>query len=614
MRRSVLIFLLAVWPMAAQFNGAVQGAITDPTSSSVPNAKVTLNNQETNVRQATRTSSAGFYRFSGLSPGQYSLTVEAPGFKTESRQNITVSAEQLQGVNINLTPGAITESVTVSSASAPGLRTESADIGRTITSTEIQRLPQFNRDPYELLRFTPGVFGNGARDSSGNAVALPNTTGPGGSNASIFQTENQVAISANGQRLSDNNYMVDGVTVNSLNWGGAAVLTPNQESVKEITVQSESYSAEYGRNSGAQVQVVSKNGTDQFHGSGFFKYNDPGLNAFNRYGGPLNAPAVRVENKFRQYGGSLGGPIIKTHLFFFFSYEGLTNRANKPYTSWVETSQYRQAVIAARPNSVTAKIFQDPGVTPRIISVLNSPCPSGFAPGTCQVVNGGVDLGSLTGAASQYVDIGKNPTGAGLDGIPDMQFAQIAAPSSQRGNQYNARVDYSIGSNAFAFSTYLTPFSGSQSDNTAASRPMADLSNKPFNSAYTLTFNRIFTPTLFNEARVNLTRFTSNQVAASSNVNFGIPRVEVQDLPIDRIRFGAPQADTTPAIFAQNTYEFSDTLSKVLGRHAFKAGIIIRKEQNNDNLAGGARPLYFPGSLEPRQQRAHLRTDQRQSR
>jgi hypothetical protein len=592
MTRSLLIFLLAVSPAAAQFNAAIQGTVTDSTSSSVPNAKVTLTNRETNIQQSTQTSGTGFYRFSGLAPGRYALSIEASGFKKESRENISVSAEQLQGVNVTLTPGALTESITVRADAGPGLHTEDASIGRTITTAEIQRLPQFNRDPYELLRFTPGVFGNGARDSSGNAVALPNTTGPGGSNASIFQTENQVAISANGQRLSDNNFMVDGVTVNSLNWGGAAVLTPNQESIKEITVQSESYSAEYGRNSGAQVQVVSRNGTDQFHGSGFFKYNDPGLNAFNRYGGPLNAPAVRVENKFRQYGASLGGPIVRNHLFFFASYEGLRNRADKPYTAWVETSQYRQAVIAARPGSVNAKILQDPGVNPRVIAVLNSPCPKGFAAGTCQVVNGGLDIGSLSGAANQYVDIGKNPTGAGLDGVPDVQFAQLAAPSSSRGNQYNARVDYTRGNDSFAFSTYLTPFSGSQADTGAASRGMADLANKPFNSAYTLTYNRILSPTLFNEARVNLTRFTSNQLSASSNVNFGIPRIEVQDLPFDRIRFGAPQSDATPAIFAQNTIEVSDTLSKVLGRHAFKAGIIIRKEQNNDNLAGGSRPLY----------------------
>lgn len=127
-------------------------------------------------------------------------------------------AEQTQGVNIALTPGAVTESVTVSAANAPAIQTENADVEGTLTTREAEGLPQIGRDPYELLRLAPGVFGLGARDGSGNSVGLPNTTGPGGSNKSIFQTENQVPISANGQRLSANNYMIDGVTVDSQNW------------------------------------------------------------------------------------------------------------------------------------------------------------------------------------------------------------------------------------------------------------------------------------------------------------------------------------------------------------------------------------------------------------
>src|SRR5665811_87374 len=211
-------------------------------------------------------------------------------------------------------------------------------------------------------------------------------------------------------------FMVDGVSVNSLTWGGAAVVTPNQESVKEITVQSSAYAAQYGRNSGAQIEVVSKNGTNDLHGSGFFKLNDPGLNAFNRYGG-VGAPPVRVENKFRQWGGSVGGPMLKNKLFYFFSYEGLRSNTNDFQTAWVETPQYRQSVISLRPNSVTAQIFQTPGVEPRIAAVLDAPCPQGFAPGTCQKVAGGLDIGSLTGATGTYV---VNPTGGGLDGIPDI--------------------------------------------------------------------------------------------------------------------------------------------------------------------------------------------------
>ena len=578
--------------MQAQFMAGIQGTVSDVSGASVANAKVTLTSKDTAKAETVKTGAEGFYHFSQLAPGLYDIVIEAAGFKKEVRERVEVRAETLEGVNFSLSLGDIAESITVSSDTTAALDTEQANVARTLTRSEIEHLPQLNRDPYELVRLAPGVFGDGARDGGGNAVGLPNTTGPGGSNQSVFQTENQVAISANGQRLSDNNYMIDGVSVNSLSWGGAAVVTPSQESVKQITVLSSAYSAEYGRNSGAQILVVSQNGTNQMHGSGFFKYNDPGLNAFNKYGGPNNAPFVRVENRFRQYGGSLGGPIVKNKLFYFFSYEGLHNTTDVPYTAWVETPQYRQAVISARPDGKTAKVFQSPGIAPRVISVLNAPCQPLFSPAVCQQVAGGLDIGSLTGATNQYVDPGLHPTGAGLDGVPDIQFAQLSNPSRITDNQFNLRADYVHGMDSFAFSTYLTPQNGTQADPAGRSRPMADLNNKPFNSAYALTYTRVFTPTLLNEARFNTTRFAWNQMATSSNVNWGIPRLEVEALPFDRIRFGAPQSETTPAIFAQNTFEFRDTLSKVWGRHALKAGAEIRKEQNNNNLAGGGRPLY----------------------
>ena len=173
---------------------------------------------------------------------------------------MAVGAETIVGLDLTLEPGQVSDTVTIAADSTPALQTENANVNRGITEVEIKRLPQFGRDPYELARLTPGVFGQGARGSGGQAVNLPNTTGPGGSNTSIFQVENQVPISANGQRLSANNFQIDGVSVNSLGWGGAAVVTPNQESVKEVQVTSTSYSAEDGRNSGAQIKVVSKNG------------------------------------------------------------------------------------------------------------------------------------------------------------------------------------------------------------------------------------------------------------------------------------------------------------------------------------------------------------------
>ncbi len=151
--------------------------------------------------------------------------------------------------------GNVQSTVTVESSAVPALQTADGSISGTITSQAVQQLPTFGRDPYELIRTVPGITGTGGRSGTGNSVPLGNTQGPGGSNTSIFQTENQVQISSNGQRVEQNVYLIDGVSVNSLGWGGAAVVTPNTESVADMTVITSDYSAEDGRGSGAQIKT-----------------------------------------------------------------------------------------------------------------------------------------------------------------------------------------------------------------------------------------------------------------------------------------------------------------------------------------------------------------------
>ncbi|HEX5082119.1 MAG TPA: TonB-dependent receptor [Blastocatellia bacterium] len=610
LRAALLFGFTALLPAAAsaQFKAGVQGTITDTTGAIIAGAKVTLANKETGRKSEATANSEGVYRFLSLAPGAYKLTVEREGFKKKEFENITVSAESAESVDVELEPGAVSETITISSEAASAIEKENANVSRAISTVEIRQLPQVGRDPYELLRLTPGVFGDGARAGNGNSVGFPNSPGPGGSNSSIFQTENQVQISANGQRLTANNFQIDGVSVNSFNWGGAALVTPNQESVKEIRVLSSSYSAEDGRNSGAQIRVVSQNGTNDLHGSGFFKYNSPELNAFNKYGGPNNAARLRVNDYLRQFGGSLGGPLPlprfgqggkatfggKDKSFFFFSYEGSRNSSSNVSRGYVETPEFRQLVLQQRPNTVTAKVLSASGVEPRIVNVLAQNCGIfNNDPARCRVVGNGLDIGSLTGAPGQYVSLG-NPTGGGLDGIPDIQEAQFELPGRNQGNQYNLRLDFTPTSkDNLSFSTYLTRLNNLGSDGGAQGRPIADLPFKPFNSSGTLLYNHVFSPTLLNEARFNVTRFSIDQVADAADVNFGIPRVEVEGLPIsERIRFGARQGEGTPGLFAQNIYEFSDTLSKTAGVHSLKFGVVVRKEQDNSDLSGGSRPLY----------------------
>jgi len=224
-----------------------------------------------------------------------------------------VGAEAARGLNISLQPAGSQTTVTVTSA-VENLQTENASVTGTISSQQVVELPQFGRDPYELLRLTPGVFADSSRQANGNSLHIPQQNGRGGSNNQIFQTENQVQAIADGQRVTANNFTLDGVSINSLEWGGAAVVTPNGESVQEINIASNTYSAQDGRNSGAQVKVISKGGTNNFHGSALFKLNDKGLNAFNKFEGTNQSArfAADLRSRYSQPVHDLCAPVSRS--------------------------------------------------------------------------------------------------------------------------------------------------------------------------------------------------------------------------------------------------------------------------------------------------------------
>jgi hypothetical protein len=618
----ILLTLLFSSAASAQFNAAMQGTVRDQTGAAVAAAKLTLVEQSTGITKETVTSAEGFYRISELAPGRYTLTVEAPRFEKAIIQSIVVSAENVRGEDVTLQIGKVTESVTVNAAMQPALSTEDASISGTLTSQEVQDLPKFGRDPYELLRLAPGVFGDGARLANGNSAGFPNgagnnngTAGTGGSNVAIFQTENQQPISANGQRVTANDYVVDGVSVNSLGFGGAAILTPSADSVKEITIVSNDYDAADGQNSGAHVKVVTKSGTNDFHGAAFFQYENPGFNAFNKYNSfnPNNnsITTARNDDAFRQFGASLGGPIIKQKLFFFFNYEALRDHDTTFENQFVDTPQFDQTLIAARPNTPVSATLSAAGVAPRIQQILPISCGTAAtptSPGTlwlganqpCQVVNGGVDIGSPGGSFGTYIPsfTAGNPmqfAGGGLDGIPDLEFAQIFLPVHNTGNQYNMRADYMSGRNTFSANIFLTYLNVLSSDPAAQGRPMADVVDHRLSPSGFLSWVSAISPTLINELRFNVTRFGFNEITSNPGVNWGIPRTEIQGLPIpfgQRIIFGAPQGDATPGIFAENTFAIRDMATKVVGKQAFKFGIDGDRFQDNSNLNGNARPDY----------------------
>jgi hypothetical protein len=614
----IFTFLLFASSFAlGQYGASLEGTVADRSGAVISGATVTATNQATGVSRNAVTSESGFYRITGLPPGSYTVEAEAGGFKKNSTPNVPVVAETVNGANVTLQTGSASETVTVTASTSEDLQTETANVTGTITSQQIVDLPDYGRDPYALIRVTPGVFSDYSRQGNGNALAIPQQNGPGGSNSQIFQTENQVQAIANGQRVSANNFMLDGVSINSLEWGGAAVITPNQESIQEVAVSSSSYSAQDGRNSGAQVKVISKTGANRLHGSGFFKINDKGLNAFNRFYGPTNVSAKpitcetatpsqftitashcpdRVDQKYRDFAGSIGGPIVKDKLFFFFSYEGVRLSNTVPVRSVaLETPQFEQYVIQNNPGSIAAQIFSTPGVAPRISSIVSETDCCSLIP------NYGLGrwypAGNTVGAA----------LGGGPDGIPDWGLFDLTVPNSSSGNQYNGRVDYTQGKNQFFVSTYivrLNNFNGGQ-------RPIQDITLKPNNYAATVGWTRIISGTILNELRANFTRYDYSQLQPTGLTNYGIPQIRLFDFdianpavagspgfPANDNFLGITQNATTPGALAQNTYGLAETLSLIHGRHAWKFGVEARHQQNNNDEPGAERPQYqFRGLL-----------------
>jgi hypothetical protein len=581
---SLFVFCITA---SAQYRASLTGTITDAAGGVVPNATVTLNSKETGRSQKVGTGGGGVYSFDRLAPGHYSLNVEAPGFKKKVLDDVQVIGEQTQGLNVQLEVGQVSETVTVSGQSAAMLETESASVDGTISNTQIKNLPTIGRDPFQLIRLTPGVFGLGAHNPSGNSVNFPNNSGPGGSSSgsSIFQTENQVAISANGQRVTANNYQIDGVNVNSQAWGGAAVVTPNPESVKEIRVVSSSYSAESGRNSGAQVEVVSQNGTNEFHGSAFLKIDDPVFNSYNRWGGPHGEKPLRDENRYKQWAGSLGGPIVRNHLFFFFSYETLRSNTNAVTNKWVETPEYVQLLQNARPGTLAAAITNTPGMLPNVSNTIPRDCASvNLGSTTCAQTSGGLDIGKPGGKVDQQV----TGIGGGLDGIPDIRYVQQTNKTEITNQQYNGRIDYQLSqSDLLAFSMYYVP---SDTRFPVDGRPIENWLSARRNIAGTLLWTRTISPTIVNEARFNVTRWYFNEITSNSQMPWGIPRDQVSGSPFPDLSINWGPGG--PGVFYQTTYDFRDTLSKVWGTHVLKFGGEVSREQNNDTVAGGARPTY----------------------
>src|SRR5438270_3758736 len=302
------IVLTSATLFAQTFRGTILGTVTDPSGAVVSGAKVTAKNMATGLERTTQTSADGSYSIPELPLGTYTVTVTQSGFQTAVTTGVAVDVATERRVDVQLKTGQVSETVEVSGEALPQVETTTDTLGGTFTASTVKDLPVNGRDYQKLIYLTPGI--------SGSPDQITDSPGSFG------------VFSMNGARGRSNNFLLDGTDMNdgyrndpAINeagvFGTPATILPI-DSVAELRVIS-NFEAEYGRNAGAVVNIVTKSGTNQLHGSLIEYFRNSALDARNFFN-PASQPKAQFHNN--QFGGSLGGPIVKDKTFFFLNYEG----------------------------------------------------------------------------------------------------------------------------------------------------------------------------------------------------------------------------------------------------------------------------------------------------
>ncbi len=601
----LVLMIVALTPtLHAQFKASLRGTVTDPSGAVIPGATVTLKDRQTNQVRTTTANASGVYTFNFLPPDHFELTVGHAGFQKKVISNVVIIPEQPNSLNVALAVGQVQQTVTVSGVTS-ALDTDTASVSATITSNEIQHMPSFNRDVFQLAQLTPGVFGDGSQ-TTGGTNNLPGNQGPGGPGsgaAGIFATENGPQIQTRGGQYETNGISIDGISTSSAVWGGTSVITPSEDSVQSMKVVSNDYNAASGRFSGGQIEVTTKSGTNHLHGSFFFKASRPGLNAYQGWNGPSSAttsgtPAQRGLNRntsrFNNYGGSLGGPLWKNKLFAFFNWETSPLSSVNTAQGWYETPQFDKS--AAPSGSIAAKYLSYPGEAPANPTLIPETCADiDLTQGTnCAVVNGGLDVGSplTSGLGNQDLTYGGTSStpgvGNGLDGVPDIAFYTTTAPVNTSQNQYNGRLDANVTQNDHVtFSIYWVPVTNTFYNGPARAANLWH--HTQVNDAFTLLWLHTFSPTLINQARANAAGWRWDEVASNPQEPFGLPQDNIDGIGGAGVSFfGAPG----PSKFNQWTYSYSDTVTKTLGNMNINIGGELTRLYYLNDPVYAARPQF----------------------
>jgi hypothetical protein len=555
--------------------GAIAGVVTDPTGAVVEGVVVKVTNNLTGETRTAVSAGRGNYTEPLLPPGNYAVEASKAGFKNTSYRAITVSVTEILTLNIQLQVGSVQETVEVT-GQGEQLQTETSAAGRVTDSIVVESMPLVTRNYTQILALSTGVSADVMKASE---LGRGGTSG-GGSNP------NDDMVTAGGAG-NDNNFQMNGVEVNDFQQSGnfsGGVAVPNPDSIQEFKVQTGQYDASYGRNAGANVNVVTKTGTNEFHGTVFEFFRNDALNANDWF---LNENGVpRQELRQNQYGMTFGGPIVKNKLLFFTSYQGTrqTNGVDPTCSTTFTTPPLTNDRSAA---ALGALFYGQPTFIQEATGLPLGP----------SVAQDGSNISAPALALLQM----KLPNGQYL--YPTPQRIDGSLPFSEQGS-------YSV-SNPCTFyeEQFMTNADWNQSDKSqwqvrfffanssqANTLPATDLGGptapgfpyvtKQHFRNFSLTYNHTFSNNLLNQAEIGYHRISSSDVQQEV---FSYPQIGVTISPGPTDENPVIYAAGLPTvggngqnvILAQNTYVAEDTVAWQKGHHAIRFGGGVTRPQDN---------------------------------
>ena len=599
---ATLSALLCVAAAAQTIRGSISGTIIDPSQARVANAKVTALEQGKGTVTETVSDSTGRFVFPELFPGTYTLTVEAPGFKKFERKAVILNGnENLALGELKMEVGAVGQTVEVS-AEAIVLQTESGERSQTVDNRVMENIAINGRSYLPLVQLTPGV------------TTFPNLQTAGHSGIG--------AISANGGRTNQNNLTLDGVGNVDTGNNGDQLATVSLDSVQEFRILTSNYQAEYGRSSSSQISVVTKSGTRDFHGSGYWFHRHEGLNANNWKNNRDNQP--RKLQRYNDVGYTFGGPFFipkyfnqnKDKLFFFVSQEfqrQLNPQSSKNQT--VPTLLERQGDFSQSvdKNGNLFNLIRDP-LAKDPITNAQLPCTSTDHRGCFQAggVLGRIPQNRLYGPGLAVLNLYPKPNFlTGPNGLPNKGFnftSQISDSYPRREDLM--RVDYNLSSKWKIFGRFIdnadavTSYYGSFV--LGSNIPVVPITDARPGRALAISATTLISPTMTNEATwgfgknvIHINPTNNGLTRAQTGINLPLlyPSAVQQDF-IPNFTFNGSKLANTAAFGTRNapffnyntSIEWIDNLAKIWKNHTFKAGFYLqrsRKDQTSFASANG---------------------------